>query len=141
MSDDGQYSRKRRRLQNQIQGGFTTPPDKVNGVNIKSCNLVAECPGTWGMRNVNINVVNNKYKFRCDCAKYDEDEIESCCHINAVFIKMLNDYIDNSVMFEEKKEKFLNLKQDLKSLMDEFDKIEITNKEENKENTEMESID
>lgn len=130
MSEGNQYTRKRKRIENQIQGSFLTPSPKVKGVKIKFCNIIATCPGTNEVREVGINIVDNKYKFRCNCGKYENEEIESCKHINSIFIKMLQDYIDNAVKYEEKKDNFLALSKDLKSLMNDFDKINITNKEE-----------
>jgi hypothetical protein len=128
--DKSLAGKKRRRVINQLQDGIISPPQNVNKVEIKSCDILAICPSKSfvksGQHDVRIWTEDNKFKFECDCnGKFGEQKVNSCYHINTIVLKLMTNYVESSVKIADNKEEYLKMKESVKDLMNSLEKLEI----------------
>lgn len=126
-------NKKRRRVTNQIRDGMQTPPKHMEKVRPLEGKLTYKCPAKGGIgksnlsHDVSISIIDNNFKFTCDCNnRMGEHKSESCVHINMAILTMINSYIDNAEIFNDAKQRYVNILKELNNVSKKFDKLDIS---------------
>lgn len=127
--DDSRPTKKRKRVMNQLRDGIIAPPKRINNITTTGTNIGFTCQSysdKFKNYTVNLSNDNGNLKFTCTCVGGCGTEVTKACrHINTVLLKICSDYINSVEMFEKNKMDYENVKEDLKSVLDDLNKFKI----------------